>query len=303
MKRTARLRQLIERPEIARLPGVHDALSAKLAERAGFEALTMGGFAATGVLLGEPDSSQLGLIELADHYRRVCAAVELPLLADADTGFGNATNVRRAVREYESAGVAGLFIEDQVFPKRCGHTAGKAVIDLEEMLAKLCAALDARRDPDLVIMARTDAAAVHGLDAAIERAQYFREAGADLIFVEAPPDRAAMERVCRECPGPQLANMVDGGHSPDLTAAELEVLGFAAVVWPVAGVFAVSSALEKLYAALRRDGTTRAARGELAGFADFAELVGLPELRAREDRDRAAARRIIEASARPKNCH
>jgi len=301
MRRTTRLRQLIERPKIACLPGVHDALSAKLAERAGFEAITMGGFSATGILLAEPDTSQLGLIELADHYRRVCAAVDVPLLADADTGFGNASNVRRAVREYENAGVAGLFIEDQVFPKRCGHTAGKAVVELEEMLAKLCAALDARRDPELVIMARTDAVAVHGLDAAIERAQYYREAGADLIFVEAPPNGAAMERVCRECPGPQLANMVEGGQSPDLTAAELEALGFAAVVWPVASVLAMSDALERLYAVLRRDGTSVSQRGAMTSFEDFAELVGLPELRSREERDRQTARRIARAD-RIKNC-
>jgi 2,3-dimethylmalate lyase len=182
MNLRSQFRSLLSAPEILVMPGVHDALSARVAAEAGFSAITMGGFAATGSLLGQPDSSQLGLQELADHYARVVDASGLPLLADADTGFGNVTNVRRVVQAYERAGVAGLFIEDQVYPKRCGHTPGKAIVPIEDMLAKLKAALDARRDSELVIMARTDARAVEGLDAAIERANLFREAGADLLF-------------------------------------------------------------------------------------------------------------------------
>jgi 2,3-dimethylmalate lyase len=198
MRMTTRFRRLLEAPEILAMPGVHDALSARIAAQAGFAAITMGGFAATGSLLAEPDSSQLGLQELADHYARVVDASGLPVLADADTGFGNVTNVRRAVHAYERAGVAGLFIEDQVFPKRCGHTPGKAVVPIEDMLAKVKAALDARHDPDLVIMARTDALAVVGIDEAIRRACLFREAGADLLFVEAPRTDEEMRRICRE---------------------------------------------------------------------------------------------------------
>ncbi|MGE5104254.1 MAG: isocitrate lyase/PEP mutase family protein, partial [Betaproteobacteria bacterium] len=177
MRRTTRLRELIAAPDILVMPGVHDALGARLAEAAGFTAVTAGGYGATAALLGRPDSSQLSLTELSEMYSRLCDATSLPLLADADTGFGNVTNVARTVALYEKAGVAGLFIEDQVFPKRCGHMAGKAVVPRAEWFAKIKAALDARRDPDLVVMARTDALAVNGLDDAIERAQLAREAG------------------------------------------------------------------------------------------------------------------------------
>jgi methylisocitrate lyase len=185
LRTTTRLKQLIAAPEIVVLPGVHDALGARLAEAAGFDALTAGGYSATATLLGRPDSSQLSATEMADMYSRFCDATSLPLLADADTGFGNVTNVLRTVRLYEKAGVAGLFIEDQVFPKRCGHMAGKAVVGIAEWLAKIKAALDARNDPDFVVMARTDAR-VNGIDDAIWRARAFADAGADLLFVEAP---------------------------------------------------------------------------------------------------------------------
>jgi 2,3-dimethylmalate lyase len=294
MNRQTRFRQLLAAPEILVMPGVHDALSARVAAEAGFSAITMGGFAATGSLLGQPDSSQLGLQELADHYARVVDASGLPLLADADTGFGNVTNVRRAVQAYERAGVAGLFIEDQVFPKRCGHTPGKAVVPVEEMLAKLKAALDSRRDADLVIMARTDARAVLGLDAAIERACLFREAGADLIFVEAPQSVDEMRRVCREAGGLQLANMIEFGHSPELPARELQEIGFATCVWPVSSVFAMVHALRALYAAIARDGTSESVRESMVSFDAYMQLVGLPELREREQSYLDAAARMAD---------
>jgi len=186
MRRTTLFRQLVEADEILLLPGVHDALSARLAEAAGFSAMTCGGYAATASLLGAPDIAQLSMTEMADMYARLADATTLPILADGDTGYGNAINVARTVRAFERAGVAALFIEDQVAPKRCGHMEGKRVIPVAEMVAKLKAALDAREDQDLVVMARTDARATEGLEAAIERAQIYREAGADLIFVEAP---------------------------------------------------------------------------------------------------------------------
>ena len=222
MRRTTRLKQLIDAPDILVMPGVHDALGARLAEAAGFTAVTAGGYGATATLLGQPDSSQLSLTELSEMYSRLCDATTLPLLADADTGFGNVTNVARTVRLYEKAGVAGLFIEDQVFPKRCGHMAGKAVVPRAEWLAKIESALDARTDPDLVIMARTDALAVNGLDDAIERAQLAREAGANLLFVEAPTNVEQMRRICAEIPGPCLANNIESGLSPLLPAHELQ---------------------------------------------------------------------------------
>ena len=282
MRKTTRLKQLIAAPEIVVMPGVHDALGVRLAEAAGFAALTAGGYGATATLLGRPDSSQLSLTELADMYSRFCDATELPLLADADTGFGNVTNVARAVRLYEKAGVAGLFIEDQVFPKRCGHMAGKAVIPEAEWLAKIKAALDAREDPDFVIMARTDALAVNGLDDAITRAQMACEAGADLLFVEAPTNVAAMQRICREISGPCLANNVETGLSPLLPAAELQGIGYAAVVFPVAATYAVAHALRELFAIIRRTGTTADFLPQMLPFDDFNELVGLTPQRRRE---------------------
>lgn len=282
MRKTTEFRRLIDAPEIVRMPGVHDALSARLAAEAGFSALTMGGFAATGSLLGEPDSSQLSLTELADHYARVVDAVDVPVFADADTGFGNVTNVRRTVRVLERAGVGGLFIEDQVFPKRCGHTPGKGVIPALDMVAKIKAALDARRDGDLVIMARTDALAVNGIDDAIERINLYRDAGADLLFVEAPPDADAMRRILREAPGPHLANMIEFGMSPELTGAELQDIGFAAAVWPVCSVLTMVKAMRGLYAQLRDDDTTRTARDRMVSFDAYTAAVGLPALRDRE---------------------
>jgi 2,3-dimethylmalate lyase len=299
MHLTTRFRQLLAEPKILVMPGVHDALSARAAAEAGFSAITMGGFAATGSLLGQPDSSQLGLRELADHYARVVDASGLPILADADTGFGNVTNVRRAVRAYERAGVAGLFIEDQVFPKRCGHTPGKAVVAVEEMLAKLKAALDARQDPDFVIMARTDARAVVGLDEAIERACLFREAGADLLFVEAPQTIDEMRRVCREVGGLQLANMVEFGHSPELPAKDLQEIGFATCVWPVSSVFTMVHALRVLYQAIARDGTSAAVREQMVSFDDYMRLVGLPDLRDREQSYLDAGVQIIDQAKEP----
>ena len=282
MRQTTRLKQLIQADEILVMPGVHDALSARIAAAEGFRALTLGGFAASGVLLGEPDSSQLSLRELADHYARVCNAVELPIFADGDTGFGNVTNVARTVRELERAGVAGLFIEDQVFPKRCGHTPGKDVIHLEEMIGKLKSALDSRRDPDLVIMGRTDALAVHGLEAAIERAQAFAEIGCDLVFVEAPATTDDMKRICGSVDAPQLANMIEFGQTPTLDANELESLGYATAVWSVASVFALTKQMQSLYRTIAETGSTEAFTGEMVTFDDYMKVVGLPELRARE---------------------
>jgi 2,3-dimethylmalate lyase len=282
MRRTTRLKQLIAAPEIVVMPGVHDALGVRLAEAAGFDALMAGGYGATATLLGRPDSSQLSLTELAEMYSRFCDATDLPLLADADTGFGNVTNVARTVRLYEKAGVAGLFIEDQVFPKRCGHMTGKAVVPPVEWLAKIRAALDAREDPDFVIMARTDALAVNGLDDAIARAQMAREIGADLLFVEAPESVDAMRRICAEIPGPCLANNVETGRSPLLPAAELQAIGYAAVVFPVAATYAVARTLQELFATLRRTGTTAAFLPRMLAFDAFNELVGLDDQRRRE---------------------
>lgn len=282
MRRTTRFRQLIESSQILVLPGVADGLTAKIAERAGFDAITCGGYASTAALLGQPDTSQLGMTEMAEHYARICDAVEVPVFADADTGFGNVTNVHRAVRAYERSGVAGLFIEDQVFPKRCGHMAGKAVIPLQEMVAKLQAALDARVDADMVIMARTDALAVNGIDDALHRAVTLRETGADLIFVESPTDIDQMRRICAQIDAPCLANNIEGGQSPVLSADALQEIGYAAVAFPVATSYTIAKAVQRLMNALKVDGTTDSVTDGMLQFDDFNELVGLSDLRSRE---------------------
>jgi 2,3-dimethylmalate lyase len=296
MRKTTRFRQLIDAPEILVLPGIQDALTAKIAERAGFLAITCGGYASTAALLGQPDTSQLGMTEMAEHYARICEAVEIPVFADGDTGFGNATNVQRTIRAYERAGVGGLFIEDQVFPKRCGHMAGKAVIGLEEMVGKLKAALDARVDEDLVIMARTDALAVNGLEDALHRAHVLRDAGADLIFVEAPVDVAQMQRICVEIDAPCLANNIEGGRTPLLPAAALQDIGYAAVAFPVATSYTIAAAVERLMAALHADGTTDAVSDDMLRFDEFNELVGLAGLRRREQLWLDQARESMENS-------
>jgi 2,3-dimethylmalate lyase len=297
MKRTTRFRLLIEAPEIVVLPGAHDALTLRLAEQAGFQAVTCGGYSATASLLGAPDVQQLTMTEMADMYARLCDATELPLFADGDTGYGNTTNVARTVRAYERAGVAGLFIEDQESPKRCGHMDGKRVIPAAEMVAKLKAALDARVDADLILCARTDARAVHGLDDAIERCQLYREAGADLLFVDAPISVEELRRVCSEIDGPCFANLVEGGKTPILAARQLEAMGFAAVTWPVSASYAIARAVAEVYAALLRDGTTNAVRDRMVDFAAFNSLIGLEQVREAESACDDFARDLLEHRA------
>lgn len=298
MRRTSEFRRLIEAPEILLLPGVHDALSLRIAEQAGFRAVAVGGYSATASLLGAPDVGQLTMTEMADMYARLAERTALPIFADADTGHGNTSNVARTVRAFERAGVAALFLEDQVAPKRCGHMEGKAVVPPVEMVAKLKAALDARDDGDMVICARTDARAVEGLDAAIERAELYREAGADLLFVEAPRSVEELRRICSGIAGPCLANCIEGGRTPALPAAEFEEMGFAAVAWPVSASYAIAKVLQDLYAALAADGTTEAMEDRMLDFEEFNELIGLDALREAEAACDTFARRLVERRER-----
>ena len=284
MKKTTRLKEMINAPEILVMHPVHDALSARIAEQAGAKAVTVGGFAASGVLLGQPDSSQLTATELAKFFEGICASVDIPVFVDADTGFGGVTNVIRTVKDFERAGVAGLFIEDQLFPKRCGHTAGKDVISTEEMVPKLKAALDSRTDEDLVIMGRTDALGVLGIEDAIARANLYRETGCDIVFVEAPETTLQMRRICEEVEGPVLANMIEFGRSPLLASRQLQELGFAVAVWPVASVFVVSRALEVLYRTMKETGSTMSLHEQMVDFEQYMKIVRLSELRDTEAR-------------------
>src|SRR5215213_8136157 len=265
----AALRTLLEGGEPVLAPGAYDGLSARLVERAGFPAVYMTGFGASASLLGRPD---VGLLSFA----------EVPVIADADDGYGNPLNVMRTVSEYEAAGVAALHIEDQVAPKRCGHMDGKDVIDAAEMVEKVRAAVEARRAPDLVIIARTDARAVEGLDAALERARRYRDAGADMLFVEAPESEEEVVAVADAFPDtPLLFNAIDGGRTPPLPVDRLRELGFRLVLSPLTALFAAARAVQDALEHLRAG--TPAADGALP-FAAFTVLVGLPDVQRLEKR-------------------
>ena len=277
----ATLRELLAGPGPVLAPGAYDALSARLVARAGFPAVYMTGFGASASLLGRPDVGLLSFAEMADHARRLVQAVDVPLIADADDGYGNPLNVMRTVREYAAAGVAALHVEDQVAPKRCGHMEGKDVIDASEMVEKVRAAVEARGDA--LIIARTDARAVEGLDAALERARRYREAGADLLFVEAPETEAEIEAVAAAFPDvPLVFNWVDGGKTPGVPLDALRELGFALVIYPVTTLFAAGRAIADALARIREDGTP--AGLDVPAFDAFTDMLGLPAIRELEAR-------------------
>lgn len=250
MRATTQLRRMLAEPGIIVAPGAYDGISARLIENAGFRAMYLTGAGTAASVLGQPDLGLTTLTEMATHAAHLAACVSLPIIADADTGYGNALNVVRTIREYERAGVAGCHLEDQVFPKKCGHISGKAVIPATEFAEKIRAAAENRSDPDFVIIARTDARAVTGLDDAIERANLYREAGADVIFFEAPQSVAEIERVAREVKAPLLCNLAAGGKTPLMTSSDLEKLGYKIVIYPgvcmFAATLAMEAALEKL---------------------------------------------------------
>jgi methylisocitrate lyase len=266
------------------MPGVFDALSARIATRAGFEVVFISGYSVSATQLGEPDFGLLTQTEVVATATRICAAVDIPVIVDADTGYGNAVNVMRTVRELMRAGAAGIFLEDQVWPKRCGHMRGKRVIPAAEQVGKLRAAVEARGDDDLFIVARTDARQAVGLEEAITRALAYREAGADALFVEAPESLEELREIGRRLPPPLVANMVEQGVTPQLSAEELAALGFQLIVYPVAGLFAATRAMQELYARLRADGHTLAVRDRLITFPEFNALVGLDEKYALDER-------------------
>ena len=275
MSMGSRLRDLINRPEIAVLPGVHDAFSAKLAAMHGFAAIMAGGNAAHGALLAQADLGQLGLRDYADHYARIADAVEIPVLVDADTGFGGTYSVRHVVRSFERAGVGGFFIEDQTMPKRCGYLAGKAVIPVREMLDKLAAALDARREPDFIICARTDAFSLEGRNGAIERAQAYLEAGVDMTFVQGADTAEDLATVCAAIRCPQLANISQAaGPSVTMTQAKAARCGAAAVIYPLATLLAAAGAVDRMLALLKQQQELDAA--SLMSIGRYNEVTGLP---------------------------
>ncbi|WP_338055275.1 isocitrate lyase/PEP mutase family protein [Sulfobacillus harzensis] len=279
-------RNLLKQPEPILAPGAFDALSARLIEEAGFDAVYMTGFGAAASVLGRPDVGLLTMREMVDHARQIAQAVSnIPVIADADTGYGNPVNVVRTVQEYELAGVAGIHLEDQVAPKKCGHMAGKEVISTSEMAAKIRAACDARRSADFVIIARTDARAVEGLDAALARAHQYHEAGADLLFVEAPETEDEIQRIATEFPDvPLVFNWAEGGKTPSVTYADLRQLGFRLIIFPVSALLSATRAMRVVLESIRTEGTPLGVMEQLVPFHEFLDFIGLPEIRTLEAR-------------------
>jgi carboxyvinyl-carboxyphosphonate phosphorylmutase len=256
-------------------PGAYDALSARLIQQAGFDAVYMTGAGVTISLLGEPDVGLTTMTEVVDQARRIVAATDVPVIADADTGYGNALNVTRTVREFERAGVAAIHLEDQETPKKCGHFEGKRLVSAEEMVGKVEAAVEARRDPDFVLIARVDARAVHGIEEAIRRGQMYRKAGADVIFVEAPASVDELRLIGRSFDCPLLVNMAEGGKTPLLPAAELESLGFRLVIFPGSLYRAAVPAMQRVLEEIKRAGTTQGMLDQLLSFEDRNQITGL----------------------------
>ena len=281
---TTRLRRLLEAPELLIAPGVAECVGARLVAEQGFDTLYMTGAGTTASRLGMPDVGLLGVTEMADNAGRIADAAGLPLIADADTGYGGPINVRRTIRCYERAGVAGVHVEDQDWPKRCGHLAGKTLIPVEEMCAKVRAAVDARSDPDFIVIARTDAIAVEGFEAALDRARAYEEAGADVLFVEAPTTMEEVAAIPRAFARPTLYNMAMSGKTPVLPAREIEALGFGVVIYPGLSLSAAIPAIRRTLAELRETGGIEASSAEMASFRDFFELMGLETVQGLEAR-------------------
>jgi 2-methylisocitrate lyase-like PEP mutase family enzyme len=278
MSATKKLRQLLTGPGVIRSLGAHDVFCARLIEAAGLETVFIGGFGTSASMLGLPDVGFITLSEMADAVRRMAQRVQIPVVADGDTGHGDLHNVVRTVREFERAGAAGILLEDQVTPKRCGHFQGKQVIPAEEMVLKYKAAIAARRDPDFVIVARTDARAVEGIDAAIKRANLYGAAGADVCFIEAPESKEELVRIPEEVKYPLLVNMLTGGVTPILTVDELGQLGYKIVVCPIESLLVAGAAIQKLIQALLTKGRVDQPDAEMMTFAQIKKVLGLDEV-------------------------
>ena len=282
MRSTTRFRKLLERPGIVVAPGAYDCMSAALIEKAGFDAVYMTGAGTSIARLGAPD---LGLATADDMTRNAAAiagAVDIPLISDADTGYGGVLNVQRVIREYERTGAAAIHLEDQVSPKRCGHLDNKEVVSTDDMVRKIRAAVDARTDPDFTIIARTDALAVTGWEDTVERGRAFVEAGADVLFVEALRSREDVERAAASFDAPLLYNYVESGKSPLLTASELEEIGYKIVIFPASAMLSSIKAIETTLAELKATGATHEADGRMVTLHDAFELVGLTDMLAQD---------------------
>ena len=265
-------------------PGVYDAITARIAQKAGFKAMFQTGYGTSAALLGMPDYGFVGSTETIENARRICKAVSVPVIVDADTGYGNPLSVWKIVNELEAIGAAGIFLEDQKWPKRCGHMAGKEVIAKEEYAEKLRAALDARRSKEFVIVARTDARATEGLDSAIERGLLYKEIGADAIFVEAPKSIDEMRKIGKSIKAPLVANMIEGGATPVLSSQQLHKMGFNLILYPLSVLYANTFATLQILQELKKVGTTARLRKNLVNFNQFNDIVELSKFRKMENK-------------------
>jgi 2,3-dimethylmalate lyase len=277
MAQTTRVHQLLSRHGTLLFPGVYDAVGAKIAAQVGFELLFISGYSVAASQLGLPDFGYLTQTEMIQSVRRICKSVDRPIIVDADTGYGNALNVMRTVDELIDAGAAGVFLEDQQWPKRCGHMRGKRIIPMEEHVQKIRAAVDARRGRDFFIVARTDARQVSGLQEAVRRCQAYKAAGADALFIEAPVSKEELKSMAKQLDPPLVANMLEGGVTPLLTREELATLGIQLIVCPLTALYASSRAIKEILTHLRKTGTTRDKLDSLLSFEDFHPIIDLEE--------------------------
>jgi methylisocitrate lyase len=268
------------------IPGVYDALGAKIAQKVGFDAMFQTGYGTSATLFGMPDYGFIGATETVDNARRICRAVSVPVIVDADTGYGNALSVWKLVKELESAGAAGIFLEDQKWPKRCGHMQGKEVIPQEEYTEKLSAAIDARENKDFIIVARTDARSTEGLDAAIERGKQNKKTGADAVFVEAPRSLDEMKRIGKEINAPLVANMIEGGATPLSSAEILNKMGFKIILYPLSVLYANTFATMNILKELKKSGETTKYKQKVVNFDQFNDLVELSKFKKMEKKYR-----------------
>jgi carboxyvinyl-carboxyphosphonate phosphorylmutase len=280
-----RLAELLRAQEPILAPGAYDALTARLIEQAGFPAVYMTGFGTSASLLGRPDVGLLTMSQMVDNARRIAQAVDVPVIADADTGYGNPLNVIRTIQEYELAGVSAIHMEDQVMPKKCGHMENKQIIAAAEMTEKIRAATEARRSSDFLIIARTDARAVEGLDSALRRARAYREAGADILFVEAPQNEDEVAQVARAFPNvPLLFNWAEGGKTPPMPLERLKELGYRIVIFPISALLTAAKAVRGVLAEIKTEGTPRRIFSDGSSFREFNEMIGLGEIQELEKR-------------------
>lgn len=273
------LRSMIKANKPLVIPGVYDAIGAKIAEKVGFDAMFQTGYGTSATLFGMPDYGFIGATETVDNARRICRAVSVPVIVDSDTGYGNALSVWKLVKELEASGASGIFLEDQRWPKRCGHMQGKEVVSQEEYTEKLGAALDARENKDFIIVARTDARATEGLDAAIERGLQNKKTGADAIFVEAPRTVEEMKKIGKSIKAPLVANMIEGGATPISSAQALYRMGFKIILYPLSVLFANTYATMSILQELKKTGTTLKSKQKVVNFDQFNELVELQKFR------------------------